>query len=141
MAASSPQPEQTASRSWPGLRFGLSGKLLLLTIPLILIAEVLIYVPSIANFRRNWLNDRIAAAQVAALVLEGAPEDGLPEGSENRLLMGVGARAIAATGSRASRGTVRTRARIERALMGKHRDVAGFPLSLRERDRGEGPCF
>ena len=37
-----------------------------------------------------------AAAQVAVLVLEGAPEDGLPEGSENRLLMGVGARAIAA---------------------------------------------
>jgi len=43
-------------------RFGLSAKLLLLTIPLVMIAEVLIYVPSIANFRVNRLNDRLAAA-------------------------------------------------------------------------------
>ena len=35
-------------------RFGLSGKLLLLTILFVMIAEVLIYVPSIANFRLNW---------------------------------------------------------------------------------------
>ena len=46
--------------------FGLSGKLLLLTIPLILIVEILIYVPSIANFRVNRLNDRLAAASTAA---------------------------------------------------------------------------
>ncbi|SEF51171.1 sensor histidine kinase [Bosea lathyri] len=77
-------------------RLGLSAKLLVITVLFVMLAEVLIYLPSIANFRRNWLNDRLAAAQVAALVLEGAPVDGLPEGSENRLLMGVGARAIAA---------------------------------------------
>ena len=34
---------------------GLSGKLLALTILFVMIAEVLIYVPSIANFRLNWL--------------------------------------------------------------------------------------
>lgn len=91
-------PRHNLSISVPrGLtRLGLSAKLLLVTVLFVMLAEVLIYVPSIANFRRNWLNDRIAAAQVAALVLEGTPEDGLPEGSENRLLMGVGARAIAA---------------------------------------------
>ena len=47
-------------RVWrPGLepRIGLSGKLLLLTIPLILIAEIFIYVPSIANFRLNRLSE------------------------------------------------------------------------------------
>lgn len=77
-------------------RLGLSAKLLVLTVLFVMLAEVLIYLPSVANFRLNWLNDRLAAAQVAVLVLEGAPEDGLPEGSENRLLMGVGARAIAA---------------------------------------------
>ncbi|PZN93972.1 MAG: histidine kinase, partial [Hyphomicrobiales bacterium] len=77
-------------------RLGLSAKLLVLTILFVMLAEVLIYLPSVANFRRNWLNDRLAAAQIAVLVLEGAPQDGLPEGSENRLLMGVGARAIAA---------------------------------------------
>jgi len=91
-------PRNDLSISQPrGLtRLGLSAKLLLVTVLFVMLAEVLIYFPSIANFRRNWLHDRIAAAQVAALVLEGAPEDGLPEGSENRLLMGVGARAIAA---------------------------------------------
>ena len=55
-------------------RLGLSGKLLVLTILFVMIAEVLIYVPSIANFRLNWLNDRLAAAHTAALVLDAAPE-------------------------------------------------------------------
>src|SRR5436853_7097099 len=50
-------------------RFGLSGKLLLLTISFVMIAEVLIYVPSIANFRLNWLADRLAVARTVAIVL------------------------------------------------------------------------
>lgn len=75
---------------------GLSAKLLMLTVLFVMLAQVLIYLPSVANFRRNWLNDRLAAAQIAVLVLEGAPAEGLPEGSEARLLAGVGARAIAA---------------------------------------------
>ena len=77
-------------------QLGLSAKLLLLTILFVMLAEVLIYLPSVANFRRNWLNDRLAAAQIAVLVLENAPAEGLPEGSEERLLAGVGASAIAA---------------------------------------------
>ncbi|AMJ63269.1 sensor histidine kinase [Bosea sp. PAMC 26642] len=77
-------------------RLGLSAKLLVLTVLFVMLAEVLIYLPSVANFRRNWLNDRLAAAQIAVLVLEGAPEERLPEDSESRLLTGVGARAIAA---------------------------------------------
>ena len=77
-------------------RLGLSAKLLVLTTLFVMLAEVLIYLPSVATFRRSWLNDRLAAAQIAVLVLEGAPNDGLPEGSEERLLAGVGARAIAA---------------------------------------------
>jgi len=40
---------ETAAARAP--RFGLSGKLLLLTIVFVMIAEVLIYVPSIANYR------------------------------------------------------------------------------------------
>jgi signal transduction histidine kinase len=77
-------------------RLGLSAKLLLLTILFVMLAEVLIYLPSVANFRRNWLNDRLAAAQIAVLVLEGSPAEGLPDGIEERLLEGVGASAIAA---------------------------------------------
>ena len=37
----------------PAPRLGLSGKLLMLTIVFVMVAEVLIYLPSIANFRLN----------------------------------------------------------------------------------------
>jgi hypothetical protein len=79
-------------------RFGLSGRLLVLTILFVMLAEVLIYLPSVANFRRNWLNDRLAAAQIAALVLDAAPEETLSEELAGRLLSGVGAQAIAVRG-------------------------------------------
>jgi signal transduction histidine kinase len=77
------------------LRLGLSGKLLVLTILFVMIAEVLIYVPSIANFRRNWLNDRLSAAYTAALVLEAAPGAMVPESLARQVLDSIGARAVA----------------------------------------------
>lgn len=76
-------------------RLGLSGKLLLLTIPLVMIAEVLIYVPSIANFRINRLNDRLAAANTAALVLDAAPSGMVPDSLAQQILQSIGARAVA----------------------------------------------
>jgi len=78
--------------------FGLSARLLVLTVLFVMLAEVLIYFPSVANFRRNWLNDRLAAAQVAALVLDAAPAESLPAELQARLLEGVGARAVAIRG-------------------------------------------
>lgn len=83
---------------WITGRFGLSSRLLLLTILFVMVAEVLIYVPSVANFRLNWLKDRLAAAQVAALVLYAAPEERLSEELEARLLAAVGVQAIAIRG-------------------------------------------
>jgi signal transduction histidine kinase len=74
-------------------RLGLSGKLLILTILFVMIAEVLIYVPSIATFRRNWLNDRLSAAYTAALVLEAAP--GVPDSLARQILDSIDARAVA----------------------------------------------
>ncbi len=76
-------------------QLGLSGKLLLLTIPLALIALLMIYVPAIANFRMNRLNDRIAAANTAALVLDAAPSGMVPEGLARQILGSIGARAVA----------------------------------------------
>ncbi|NIX76127.1 sensor histidine kinase [Microvirga terricola] len=90
MSVTQPQPAQGR---WG--HFGLSARLLLLTVLFVMIAEVLIYVPSIADFRRTWLSDRLAAARVAALVLDAAPEERLSEELEMRLLNGVGAKAIA----------------------------------------------
>jgi signal transduction histidine kinase len=76
-------------------RLGLSGKLLMLTILFVMLAEVLIYVPSIATFRMNWLNDRLAAAHTAALVLDAAPSGMVPESLARQILSSVGARAVA----------------------------------------------
>ena len=55
-----------AAAQGPAPRFGLSGKLLVLTTLFVMIAEILIYVPSIANFRVSWLSDRLSAAYTAA---------------------------------------------------------------------------
>src|SRR5918996_662117 len=76
-------------------RWGLSGKLLVLTILFVMIAEVLIYVPSIANFRLSWLNDRLAAAHTAALVLEPGTDRVVPESLVRQVLDSIGAKAVA----------------------------------------------
>ena len=86
-------PKGSKFLSWR--RLGLSGKLLLLTIPLVLIAEVLIYVPSIANFYQNRLNDRLAAANTAALVLDAAPSGMVPDSLARQVLKSIGARGVA----------------------------------------------
>jgi signal transduction histidine kinase len=76
-------------------RLGLSGKLFLLTIPLVAIACLLIYVPAIANFWTNRLNDRLAAANTAALVLDAAPSGMVPDSLARQVLTSIGARAVA----------------------------------------------
>jgi len=77
------------------LPLGLSGKLLFLTVVFVTVAEILIYVPWIANFRINWLNDRLAAAHTAALVLDAAPSGMVPESLAKHILDSIGARAVA----------------------------------------------
>jgi signal transduction histidine kinase len=89
------QPNAEKPRPMPSYRLGLSGKLLLLTIPLVMIAGMLIYVPAIANFRMNRLNDRLAAANTAALVLDAAPYGMVPESLSRQILKSIGARAVA----------------------------------------------
>jgi signal transduction histidine kinase len=89
--------DETAARP-PAVRaprFGLSGKLLVLTILFVMIAEVLIYVPLVANFRVNWLRDHLAGAYTAALVLEAAPSGMVPESLAKQILDSIGARAVA----------------------------------------------
>ncbi len=85
----------TAARSSRWRNLGLSSRLLLLTLVFVMIAEILIFVPSVANFRNAWLNDRLAGARIAALVLEAVPEEALPENLVRELLQTVGAETIA----------------------------------------------
>ncbi|WP_299343882.1 HAMP domain-containing sensor histidine kinase [uncultured Maritalea sp.] len=55
-------------------RFGLSIKLITMIISMIMIVEVVIYLPSVANFRIRWLDDRVQVAGVAARVIETVPD-------------------------------------------------------------------
>jgi signal transduction histidine kinase len=85
-------------------RFGLSGKLLLLTILFVMIAEVLIYVPSIANRRLTWLADRVAVARTVSIVLNANNEGSdpanpqekfkLPENVVQQVLDSLGAKMV-----------------------------------------------
>jgi signal transduction histidine kinase len=88
-APSAPEPAPTS----PRIRFGLSAKLLLLTVVFVMLAEVCIYIPSIARFRLNWLENKLAAAHAAALVFDVAPE--VPDQLSKALLKSIGARALA----------------------------------------------
>ena len=74
---------------------GLSGKLLLLTILFVMLAEILTFVPSVANFRRNWLQERLTAAQIAALSAEAAPNHTIPKRLRDELLRTARVHAVA----------------------------------------------
>ncbi len=74
---------------------GLSTKLLLLTILFVMVAEVLIFLPSIANFRLRWLEERLGAAAAVSVVLLQSDPESLPRAVQNDLLMAIGAKAVA----------------------------------------------
>ena len=86
----------TAKRRFLPARFwGLSNKLIATIIAVILLVEVVFYVPSLAFFRANWLNDRLRVGVVAARVLDAVPDVmALPRNLTDRLLTSAGANAI-----------------------------------------------
>lgn len=83
--------DQGTSR--PRRGFGLSSKLLVLTVAFVMVSEVLIFVPSIANFRHNWLANKLATARVASVVISSSDE--VPMKLEETLLRMTGAMALA----------------------------------------------
>jgi len=68
------------------LRQSLSRRLLVLTILFVMLSEVLIFVPSIANFRKMWLDQRLGGAQIAALALEATPDNMVSPALQQELL-------------------------------------------------------
>ncbi|MDF2797560.1 MAG: histidine kinase [Devosia sp.] len=86
----------TAARNvMPGRFSGLSIKLIVTIIAVILTVEVVVYLPSVASFRANWLNDRMRVGMVAARVLDAVPDvPALPRSLTDRLLTSAGANAI-----------------------------------------------
>lgn len=72
----------------------LSAKLLVMTILFVMLAEVLIFAPSVARFRLVWLEQRMAAGHLAALTIEAAPDQMVTEELETKLLAHVGAYSV-----------------------------------------------
>jgi signal transduction histidine kinase len=90
-AASAALPGSRKPRFWRGL----AGKLLLLTVVIVMMGEVLIFVPSIANFRLTWLKNRIATAEIAALSVEAASGRALSDDLRAEILKGAGVKVVA----------------------------------------------
>jgi signal transduction histidine kinase len=85
------------SNSWFRLLTGLSGKVLALTIVFVMLGEVLIFLPSIANFRIQWLKTHIAQAEIAALAAEAAPNQIVDAELRSTILKGAGVEAVSLT--------------------------------------------
>ena len=76
-------------------RRGLPSKLLLLTAAFVLMAEALIFLPSVANYRVSWLTERLTAAKLAALASEAFQGGEVPSALRADLLRTAQVRAIA----------------------------------------------
>lgn len=72
----------------------LSARLLLLTIVFVMLAEVLIFVPSVAFFRENYLVKKTEFAHLASLALLASPDLMVSKELKEELLFRVGARSV-----------------------------------------------
>jgi signal transduction histidine kinase len=75
-----PQGEVKTAKS------SLSARLLYLTIGFVMLAQVLIFVPSVSKYRQVWLEERLAAAHIASLAAQVSPEKKLGVVLTNELL-------------------------------------------------------
>ncbi|MEO0761267.1 MAG: histidine kinase dimerization/phospho-acceptor domain-containing protein, partial [Pseudomonadota bacterium] len=64
----------------------ISARLLVVTVIVVMVVEVAIFVPSIANFRHQFLQERLVRAELAALTVMTAP-GGRPESEASELLL------------------------------------------------------
>ena len=78
----------------PSLVTSLSARLLVLTMAFVMLAEFLIYTPSIARFRKMYLEEHIAKAHLAILAVEAAQDMTVGTDLEMRLLSQAGAYGI-----------------------------------------------
>lgn len=88
-------PEGAGLEPMPRLFRGLSGRLLWLTVIFVMMAEVLIFVPSVATMRMNWLRDRLDTAAAAGIVIDGLQPAELPRAVQDDTLLATGTKVIA----------------------------------------------
>lgn len=88
-------PEGAGLEPMPRLFGGLSGRLLWLTVIFVMLAEILIFVPSVAGMRMNWLRDRLDTAAAAGIVIDGLQPSELPRAVQDDTLLATGTKVIA----------------------------------------------
>ena len=74
---------------------GLSARLLILTVCFVMLAEVLIFVPSIARFRMSYLDQKLTSVHLALLSMQSMPDPASSDPIEDELLSHIGAYNIA----------------------------------------------
>ncbi|GAB5467343.1 MAG: HAMP domain-containing sensor histidine kinase [Rhodospirillales bacterium] len=72
----------------------MSARLLLLTIGFVMVAEVLIFAPSIGRYWESWLEERLAAGHLSVLALAATPNQAIDGALEAELLSHVGAYSV-----------------------------------------------
>ena len=77
------------------LRIGLAGRMIALIAAFVLIAQIMIFVPAIANMRFGWLRNHGSAAYVAAMALDASQPGSVSPALAASLLRSAGARQIA----------------------------------------------
>lgn len=93
-------PRQFTRLHW---RNRLSSKLLLLIALAVLVAEILIFVPSIANMRVRWLTARLDTVAAVSEVLAASGDLNVPRETQDKVLLVTGTKAIALREAGASR--------------------------------------
>lgn len=72
----------------------LSARLLVLTVIFVMLAEVFIFVPSVARFRTSYLEEKLRVGHLAILTLDATPDQMVSKELGETLLRHVGAHAI-----------------------------------------------
>ena len=93
--ASTPQelPKPSPRRFfWPG---GLSARLLVLTVLFVVLGGAVTLPPALAAYERQWLLDRVRAAELASLAPEVAPDRVVSENLKAQFLNGAGVDIVA----------------------------------------------
>jgi signal transduction histidine kinase len=95
--AEAPTPKEPPKPSprrffWPG---GLSARLLVLTILFVALGGALTLPPALAAYERQWLLDRVRAAELASLAPEVAPDRVVSEQLKAQFLNGAGVDIVA----------------------------------------------
>lgn len=78
----------------PSIRNSLSSRLLILTVIFVMLAEVMIFVPSVARYRVSYLEQMLAEANLAALSVLASPGQSISKDLEERLLNAVGVHGV-----------------------------------------------